>query len=411
MNITEKELGAGFRRSKMSSIRGDRTRHLVTHNPNTASPGEELYVDIPKLKASSCLVPGSLHIIFDFEVTGTKSWFINNLSKGLQRRHQVRLAGECVYDCDRENLYSTYKDLWMSNSERNNMIEYGISNENIRKLISGDDTGASSGNDQKANDALLYGVYSKRQRIRLDKIIADHGVYAPFLMNNNPRYIITLPSSSEVLIAQRGETLGAYSLENIQLEYETIDDPDLASQVTSLYSTGRSLSYEHVTLMKTVVWNANDTLVNENVNLPRKSMKAIVLLFNKSIVTDSEEFVYPNIDSIKLTIEGVPNAVYSQGIPKSRLYDEACRLFSQGVTDQFMTVEKFFKDKFALVIDLRAHPDNEKTGQGRRLISTQNGVLLEIKKKAHTGSLKCHILIVSDGLVNMTNNDLQSIQY
>ena len=133
-------------------------------------------------------------------------------------------------------------------------------------------------------------------------------------MNNNPRYIITLPSSSEVLIAQGGETLGAYSLENIQLEYETIDNPDLASQVTSLYSTGRSLSYQHVTLMKTIILNANDTLVNENVNLPRKSMKAIVLLFNKSAVTDSEEFVYPNIDSAKITIEGVPNAIYSQGI-------------------------------------------------------------------------------------------------
>ena len=126
MNITEKELGAGFRRSKMSSIRGDRTRHLVTHNPNTASPGEELYVDIPKLKVSSCLVPGSLHIVFDFEVTGTKSWFMNNLSKRLQKRLQVRLVGESVYDCNQENLYSTYKDLWMSNSERDDMIEYGI---------------------------------------------------------------------------------------------------------------------------------------------------------------------------------------------------------------------------------------------------------------------------------------------
>ena len=76
-----------------------------------------------------------------------------------------------------------------------------------------------------------------------------------------------------------------------------------------------------------------------------------------------------------------------------------------------MTVERFFKDKFALVIDLRTHPDNEKTGQGRRLISTQNGVLLEIKKRAHIGSLRCYLFIVSDGLVNLMDNDLQSIQY
>ena len=140
-------------------------------------------------------------------------------------------------------------------------------------------------------------------------------------------------------------------------------------------------------------------------------MKAIVLLFTKDTVTDSEEYVYPNIDSVKITIEGVPNAIYSQGIPKSRLYGEACRLFSQGVTDQFMTVNKFFKDKFGLVIDLRAHQDNENTGQGKRVVNTQNGILLEIKKRSHTGALKCHIFVVSDALANMVNNDLQSIQY
>ena len=214
---------------------------------------------------------------------------------------------------------------------------------------------------------------------------------------------------SEALIAQSGETLGTYSLENIQLEYETIDNPDLANQISDLYSTGRSLSYEHVTLMKTVNWSATDTVVNENINLPRKSMRAIVLLFTKS--TDSEEYVYPNIDEVKVTIEGVPNVVYSQGIPKSRLYGEACRLFSLGVRDQFMTLEKFFKDKFALVIDLRSNADREKTGHGKLIINPQNGVLLEIKKRAHTGTLRCHIFVISDGLVNMTNNDLKSIHY
>ena len=230
-------------------------------------------------------------------------------------------------------------------------------------------------------------------------------------MNNNPRYIITLPAASEILIAQSGETLGSYSLTNIELEYETIDNPDLANEISSLYSTGRSLSYEHVTMMKAVNWSANDTLVNENINLPRKSMRAIVLLFTKTTVTDSEEFIYPNIDEVKVTIEGVPNVVYSQGIPKSRLYGESCRMFSQGVRDQFMTLEKFFKDKFVLVIDLRSNPDRQKTGHGKHIMNTQNGILLEIKKRVHTGTLRCYIFVVSDGLVNMINNNLQSIQY
>ena len=39
----------------MTEIKGDRTRHVITLNPNKASPGEELYVDIPRLKEDKLL--------------------------------------------------------------------------------------------------------------------------------------------------------------------------------------------------------------------------------------------------------------------------------------------------------------------------------------------------------------------
>ena len=73
MNTTEKELIPGFRRSNMATVKGNRTRHVVTFNPNKASAGEELYVDIPKLKMDSCLVLGSFHLLFSFKVSNTKS--------------------------------------------------------------------------------------------------------------------------------------------------------------------------------------------------------------------------------------------------------------------------------------------------------------------------------------------------
>ena len=64
----------------------------------------------------------------------------------LQKRLAVRLAGETVYDNSGENIYEVYKDLWMSNSQRLDMVEYGIASENLRKLISKDDSGVKSGN-------------------------------------------------------------------------------------------------------------------------------------------------------------------------------------------------------------------------------------------------------------------------
>ena len=116
MNKKETELIPRFR-SHMATLKGER-RHVVTFNPNKTSPGEELYIDIPKIKLDSCLVPASLHLLFTFKVSNTKSWFLNNLSKMLQKRLRIRLAGETVYDNNAENMYEVYKDLWKINCER-----------------------------------------------------------------------------------------------------------------------------------------------------------------------------------------------------------------------------------------------------------------------------------------------------
>ena len=161
---------------------------------------------------------------------------------------------------------------------------------------------------------LMYDIFGTKQRICFDGIIRDHGLYAPFQMNNNITYILTLPQSNEILVMQTGQTPGTYTLKNLKLEYETIENQDIANSVSLLYSSGCSLSYGHVILMKTTVWAAASTLINENINITRKSMKAVVLLFAKTSRKDSEEFLYPNITEVKLTIEGVPNKVYSKGI-------------------------------------------------------------------------------------------------
>jgi hypothetical protein len=301
MNTTETELQPGFRRSRMTTIRGPRTRSVVTFNPSTISPGEELYINIPKLKASSCLVPGSHALLFDFKNSNTKSRFMNNLSKLLAKRLQIKVAGETAYDCSGESLFEVYKDLWLTLGDRKKMIEQGVANENLRKLFSGDDSGKKVGDTGKVADALVQSIYGTKVKKPIDKIIGDHGLYNPFTMNNNPMYILTLPGADEIMTAQGGQKVEGYNLENLELEYETIENDVLASEVSSMYTTGRSLSYKHVTLMRTSNWDKDLTIVNENINIPRKSMSAIVLLFTNKVRTDSEHYLYPNLEKVRLT--------------------------------------------------------------------------------------------------------------
>jgi thymidylate synthase ThyX len=106
---------------------------ILTFNPNSARPEEEIYVNIPKVKADSVLVPDSMALVFDFKNSNTKSWFRNNLGKLLQRRLEIRLAGEKVYDNSGESLLEVYKDLWLHRKQRDNMVEDGIASEAMRK--------------------------------------------------------------------------------------------------------------------------------------------------------------------------------------------------------------------------------------------------------------------------------------
>ena len=73
MNTREAELRPSFKWSAMSTMKGTNTRHVVMMNPNEANQGEELYIDIPKLKPDGFLVSGSLHLQFDCRNSKAKS--------------------------------------------------------------------------------------------------------------------------------------------------------------------------------------------------------------------------------------------------------------------------------------------------------------------------------------------------
>ena len=78
---------------------------------------------------------------------------------------------------------------------------------------------------------------------------------------------------------------------DMHLECEIIESEDLAERVRGEYNVGRSLGYDYTTLLKTLPWSKNNTREVIDVNIPRKSMKAVELLFTKMDSGDSEEFV------------------------------------------------------------------------------------------------------------------------
>ena len=78
-----------------------------------------------------------------------------------------------------------------------------------------------------------------------------------------------------------------------------------------------------------------------------------------------------------------------------------------------MTLEKFYtKNKFGLLIDLRSMASQEMHGSGTRLVNTTDGIQLEIERDAKgTGTVNCHVFVISDSQLNIVANQLQSVQF
>ena len=140
-------------------------------------------------------------------------------------------------------------------------------------------------------------------------------------------------------------------------------------------------------------------------------MKAVVLLFTKKNAEYSEDFPFPNLTQVVVTVEGEPNDIYSRGLAKRDMYREAVRFFNNGDCEKYLGTtcvsrRKYYTDKFACVIDFRTVNDNTISGSGRKLIRTQAGILMEIEKEATTTDLSCHVFVIADGAIDISGTKL-----
>ena len=226
-------------------------------------------------------------------------------------------------------------------------------------------------------------------------------------------YRIKLPEASKVMVAQTGQSVGSYKLTDMNLEFETIEGEELANSVKEGFIIGRHLWYDYTYLLKTLEWRKDSTREVIDINIPRQSMKSIILLCTRKTPTDSEELFNAEVEKVKVTIEGNPNSVYSQGLVRSEVYDEARRFFgtTTDANNYNLTKREFLKSKYAIVMDLRTVNDENVVHSERKLIGTQSGALLEIEKLATTVDMLCHVFIVADGHIEIKGRSIKGLEY
>lgn len=251
---------------EVSKFKGLRMHNFVTFNPSIKRPGEKIYVRVPKPSPSSCIKPNTMYLVFKFKNSNTKSRFLNNLSRLLVEQLQVQIDSTVVYDNTGESTIEWHKDKWLPDSVRNTMKRYGIASLNVRKLMSGDDSGSNSATTNGVNDKLIADRYTNLY-IRLGKILNDHGLFAPIGINYDITYTITLLEASRIMEAQSSQSVDTYTLEGMRLEYQTITNEELARSVLDTYIGGRSLTYEDSFLQTSPTWFKDHTDAEVNLRI------------------------------------------------------------------------------------------------------------------------------------------------
>ena len=408
-----KSLRPTHRSKTLFAIKSPRAVKRITFDKSEASPGETLYVRVPKLNKNEVLVPGSLALQFDIDLSGghANNFLVQNVSRALVKKMVVKFAGTILQDTADYDLLKIYEDLLLSQEQRDEMVREGIQSEDLCKIRSNAGDKKTSGVD---TENKLNQIYGSKYRIRLDhEILTDHHVFYPQALYDDLVFELMLSDAAQVV---KGSD--PTKLTNIQIEYEILHSEQLAEEANSVYSSGKEFAYDHVHREKVIpIKKGADSRINIKVNAQRRSLKAILLLFTEPYTAgarDSEKYVFPDLTKVQVTINGSPNMICNEGLVAEDLWKEASRFLVRGENKTEHMTSKLFlaEDRFGLLIDLRCMGDRTMHGSGVRLVNSTDGVQLELERTASgSGTINCQVFVIADAQLGIIGNQLDDVQY
>ena len=357
-------------------------QHVIkTNNPSTIGPGELLTVRFPDLKENQVIIPSTTKLTFNISLAGTdvNKTLVGNLGRYIIRKLVVKLEGNEIISIDDYDILYSFYDCWKTATERRNAIFQGIveaegQTENaIKHRINATD---KAGN---AKDQTVASIYDNRFCIPLDfEILETCLPLYQYGLGSRLTYELTFLDYSDVIKATDPDA--TYTISNISLEFDTIINASLASQIRTEYMKC-SILCDRILRAGIIPLNKSDTSFSVDINSTSKSLKGVLLIFTQErsatkFARDTEEFYNPKITKVGVTVEGVPNELYAQNMEYRHQYDEIIKHFAEGRLKEAGAIQKdlqlhnvniasYYTDKYALWLDFRTIDDNRLHGSGR----------------------------------------------
>ena len=374
------------------------------------------------------IIPSTTKLTFNISLVGTdvNRTLAGNLGRNIIRKLVVKLEGNEIISTDDYDFLHSFYDCWKCKTERLNAVFQGIvetdgQTENaIKHRINAGDKA------NNAKDQTVASIYDNHFCIPLDFEILESGLpLYQYGLGSRLRYELTFAGYSDAIKATNPDA--TYTISNISLEFDTIINASLASQIRTEYMKS-SILYDRILRARIIQLNDSDTSFSVDINSPSKSFNGVLLIFTKErsatkFTRDTEEFFNPKITKVEVAVEGVPNELYAQNMEYRHQYDEIIKHFAEGRLKEAGAIQKdlrlhnvniasYYNDKYALWLDFRTIDDNRLHGSGRRLENTSEGIRLQITKESGSaGKLSCYLYIFQDAQINISDAQFLNVVY
>jgi len=265
----------------------------------------------------------------------------------------------------------------MTDKERLNAAYYGIHVDdggNTAKIwLGAGDAGAAT-----QPDASIAAAFGNRFTIPLDfEMLTNHGPFYQAGLNDRLSFELTFNDYGRVIMST--DPAASYEITNISLEFDVVTNPDLARRKRQQYMSQTMVLYTRILRNRKLAFNKRDVTWNINLNTPTRSLKGILLLFVDPAVGaigpafgPNSEFYYNSlITKVQVTVEGIPNQLYGQGMLPYHHWDEIVKEFARedlkGAELSSTDISTYFRSRYALWLDFRSSDGRKLHGSGRRV--------------------------------------------
>ena len=111
----------------------DKREHIAKVNiPNLACPNQNIDIEIPHGSRDHVIIPDTVKITFNLEITSADKAHsvVNNVGRVLVQKKVLMFVSKQIDTINKLDIYNTYKDLYLSEKEREEKLLQGIQSAN-----------------------------------------------------------------------------------------------------------------------------------------------------------------------------------------------------------------------------------------------------------------------------------------